>query len=84
MNPPTLVDRIVDKHKIDEVEGPLRALVEAARVLGRLDTETLLIIVEHLGNRINRTPRFVADALKRHTPDLNRIAGRYPVHGLAR
>lgn len=64
-----LVDQIIDRHNLEEVEGPYRALIEAAPIVGRTDTLSKQKVIEHFASRLGRQTTFVSEVLERHTPD---------------
>lgn len=75
-----LVDRIVDGINLDEVEGPIRAVFNTARVLTALDPRHQPSLLEHLALRINRDPEFVASVFERYYSNPKR--GRDLARGL--
>lgn len=79
-----LADRIIDKHNLEEVEGPYRALIEAVPITSLLDGASKRMLVEHLARRIDRQPEFVAEVLERHAPDSRSIGRQSLSRGLAR
>lgn len=70
-----LVDRVVDNIRLEEVEGPIRAVLKAARVLGGLDPGDQSSVVEHLAVRIGRDPEFVMSAFQRYSRSVTRDRG---------
>lgn len=62
-----VVDRVVDGINLDEVEGPMRAVLRTARVLGTLKPGDRSSVLEYLASRIDRDPEFVATAIQRYS-----------------
>lgn len=62
-----LIDRIVDRHNLDEVEGPIRVLLAAASVIDPIDEPAgRSVAVAHLAARLGRDQEFIDSAIHRY------------------
>lgn len=62
-----LIDRIVERNNLDEVEGPIRVLLAAASIIDPIEQPTdRSVAVAHLAARLGRDQEFVDSAIHRY------------------
>lgn len=74
-----LIDRIVDRHNLNEVEGPVRVLLAAASIVDPIEMpDDRSTAVAHLATRLGRDQEFIDNAIHRYagTPARQRDLGR--------
>jgi DNA primase catalytic core len=76
-----LLDRIIDRANLDEVEGPIRVLLAAATIIDPIEAPAeRSAAVSHLATRLGRDQEFIQSAItryagspqRRHSRDLDR------------
>lgn len=79
-----LIDRIVDRHNLDEVEGPVRVLLAAASIVDPIETPAeRSAAVAHLATRLGRDQQFIDSAIHRYAGTPNRQRQRGLDRGLS-